>query len=761
MNDELRSGIPLAYARGYLRRGFRVVPVPEGQKAPVLKNWQHLCLTEADLPEYFSNRSNIGLLVGEPSGHLVDIDLDCPVARLLAADFLPETDLISGRPGSPKSHRWYISKIGTAKFIDPICEDRKKGTLVEIRSTGAQTVVPPSVHPSGEIYEWSSKGRPAEIDPIHLLAATRELAGCALLARHWTNGKRHELALALAGTLSRHGWSQDRVEHFIVYAARGAGDPEIDDRRKAVVTTAIRLTDGRDCKGIPSLRTLLPVAVVDKLLQWLDLEAGNCLVNSVGAKGKDEPESVPWPEVDPVALYGLAGDIVRAIEPHSEADPAALLLQTLVAFGNCVGRSPYFRVEGDRHHLNLSAVIVGVSSKARKGTSWGQVRRAFKSVDEDWISDCVQAGVSTGEGLIWAVRDPIEKKEPVKEKGRVTGYQTIIADHGVEDKRLLVQEPEFAKVLRVMAREGNTLSPVIRQAWDSGDLRVLTKTSAARATGAHISIVGHITAEELRRNLDETESANGFANRILWAQARRSKFLPEGGSLKESDLKPLQSRLSEAIQIARQCTEITRDEGARKLWCEVYRDLSSGYSGLFGAVTSRAEAQVLRLSCVYALLDGLHVIGRQHLEAAIAVWKYCEDSARFIFGQATGDRTADVILDALSEAGEQGLTKTQLSDLFSRKKQAAEINRALTLLQERGLINSRKEHTEGRSSLRYFLTSAEAKKAKEAKEAPDESMQAELSSLNSLNSPEVEVDVIAAERLAIQEEGYRCDEPVF
>jgi len=128
------------------------------------------------------------------------------------------------------------------------------------------------------------------------------------------------------------------------------------------------------------------------------------------------------------------------------------------------------------------------------------------------------------------------------------------------------------------------------------------------------------------------------------------------------------------------------------------------------------------------------VIKRQHLEAAIAVWKYCEDSARFIFGQATGDRTADAILDALSEAGEQGLTKTQLSDLFSRKKQAVEINRALTLLQERGLINSRKEHTEGRSSLRYFLTSAEAKKAKEVKETPDESVQAHLSSLNSLSS---------------------------
>src|SRR4029453_2896452 len=123
---------------------------------------------------------------------------------------------------------------------------------------------------------------------------------------------------------------------------------------------------------------------------------------------------------------------------------------------------------------------------------------------------CLTSGLSSGEGLIWAVRDPIEKQQPIKEGGRVVDYQLVTEDAGVTDKRLLVIESELASTLKVMAREGNTLSPVMRQAWDGHDLRTLTKSSSARATAPHISIIGHITRDELRRYLEATEAANGF-----------------------------------------------------------------------------------------------------------------------------------------------------------------------------------------------------------------------------------------------------------
>lgn len=224
-----------------------------------------------------------------------------------------------------------------------------------------------------------------------------------------------------------------------------------------------------------------------------------------------------WP--DPpgnAAYYGLAGDLVRAIEPHTEADPAALLVQFLSAFGNVIGRNSYFVAEDDKHFLNLFAVLVGNTSKGRKGTSWGRIRSLLGSVDADWLDNCLQSGLSSGEGLIWAVRDPIEKTEPIRDKRTITGYRNVITDPGIEDKRLLVVESEFASAIKSAAREGNTLSAVIRDAWDRGCLRSMVKNSPARASNAHVSIIGHITKDELRRYLDSTETANGFANRFLW-----------------------------------------------------------------------------------------------------------------------------------------------------------------------------------------------------------------------------------------------------
>jgi len=410
-----------------------------------------------------------------------------------------------------------------------------------------------------------------------------------------------------------------------------------------------------------------------------------------------------WPDpIAPEAFNGLAGEFIGMVMPHTEADSAALLLSFFVAFGNVVGRGAHFVADGAKHHTNLACVLVGRTARGRKGSSWAQVRRPFETVSSDWAANCIQFGLSSGEGLIWAVRDPIEKQEPVREKSRVVDYQTVVEDPGVTDKRLFIVEQEFASTLRVMGRDGNTLSPIIRQAWDSGDLRVLTKNSPAKATGAHISIIGHITRDEVLRYLDSTEAGNGFANRFLWVCARRSKLLPDGGQIQKVDFGPFLRRLAGAVEFARGVGEMKRDQAARGLWHDVYSDLCQEVPGLLGAVIARAEAQTMRLACSYALLDQSPLVRREHLEAALAVWSYCEASARFVFGEALGDPMADEILRLLRQSPD-GLTRTQISNHFGRNRAAADISRALGRLQEASLAVCLPDTgTGGRPAERWF-----------------------------------------------------------
>lgn len=408
-----------------------------------------------------------------------------------------------------------------------------------------------------------------------------------------------------------------------------------------------------------------------------------------------EPDAVTWPgALEDAAFYGVLGDVVRAVEPHSEADPAALLIQALVLFGNIVGASPHCYAGGARHQVNLFAALVGLSSKGRKGTAYNSIATPFRQVDPTLDDpERVGSGLSSGEGLIWSVRDAILK-------GRE------IVDPGVEDKRKLIVEGEFASVLKQLGREGNILSAIIRQAWDSGTLGTMTKTNQAKATGAHISIIGHVTKDELLRYLTATESGNGFGNRILWTCVRRSKFLPEGGELHLVDLSAVVNRLRSAVEFARRAGEVRRGPEARALWADVYPDLSEAPLGMFGAMTSRAEAQVLRLASIYALADCSDVVQVVHLRAALAVWLYCRDSAQFLFGSSIGDPVADEVALALQRAGADGMTRTEIRDYFGRNKNSADLGRALTLLQEHGRAHRQEDRSKpGRPVERWIRAS--------------------------------------------------------
>jgi hypothetical protein len=353
----------------------------------------------------------------------------------------------------------------------------------------------------------------------------------------------------------------------------------------------------------------------------------------------------------------------------------------LVLVGNLVGRSPHALVEGTKHHTNLFTVLVGATAKGRKGTSWDRILQVLPESSARWRKERILSGLSSGEGLIAAVQDG-KSGEP-------------------NEKRLLAFESEFSSVLTNIGREGNVLSAVLRSAWDSGNLQTLTKNSPALASGAHISLVGHITQEELVRCLTRTQAANGFGNRILWVATRRSQLLPDGGTLAPDVVAWIQARLDEVIRHGSGTGLLVRDSLARDLWEEVYEELSSERSGLAGALLSRGEAQVLRLSCIYALLDLASEVRPEHLRAALAVWRYLDASVLYIFDDALGNSVAQKIRVALAAAPE-GLTRQAIRDLFARHKGADEIETALAELEGRHLAWCRDETTPGRSAERWF-----------------------------------------------------------
>jgi hypothetical protein len=417
-----------------------------------------------------------------------------------------------------------------------------------------------------------------------------------------------------------------------------------------------------------------------------------------------------WPDpLAPEAFHGPAGEFVNLVAPHSEADLPALLLQYLSAAGNLFGYGAHVQVEGDQHPARLFVALVGESSKGRKGTAWSRVRQVCAKVDPDW-TERIGGGLASGEGPLWAVRDEIVKTVPVKEKGKATGrFVEEAVDPGVADKRLLIVETELSRHFDVMNRQGNTLSETVRRLWDGGVIRSMTKNSPVRATNPHVSLVGHVSRDELHRKMTDTEAANGWGNRILWVAVRRRQKLPFGGDLPYEDLLIMQQELAESVDEVRGWGEqrMTFAEDAAGLWADAYHgELSIDRTGMLGAITARAEAQTLRLAVTYALLDRSTQIELCHLRAALAVWKYSAASATWAFAGQLGDPLADTIRDALRRAAERGLSRAEIHGLLGRNQPADRIDAALTTLMVRGLARFEWEDTGGRPAQRWYAKGA-------------------------------------------------------
>lgn len=668
MDSRFNSTV-LRAARAYAARRWHIFPIRPGEKTPLTgRGFKDASVDSIQIERWWTRwpDANIGLDCGRAGVVVVDVDPrhggDEAWRKLIDEHGLEIEQTM--QIDTPRGGRHFYYKVDGQQI--------RNGTLgegVDVRGDGGYVVLPFSRTDKGRYtFPKTSKGSRIEIAPLpevlrRKLAAppkNQQTASGTQNGGRIPAGVRNRALASVAGAMRHYGASPEILEVGLLAINEACCDQPPGN---PVTATEVRR-----------------------------------IAASVGRYPMDASLVLYPTPLEPEAFYGLSGEIVRAVEPHTEADPAALLLQTLVAVGNVIGRRAHFLAGADYHALNEFAVMVGDTAKSRKGSSWGQTRRLFAQCGS-WTSR-ILSGLSTGEGLIWAVRDPIERREPIKESGRVTGYEVVVADEGVEDKRLLVFEPEFSRALRVMRREGNILSPLVRQAWDTGNLQVLTKTTPARSTGAHISIIGHVTKFELHRYISDTELVNGFGNRFLWCCTRRSKVLPEPGQPDTRGLAALEERLLKAVETGQRTDEIKRDADAREIWLAVYSDLSEGEPDLVGAVISRAEAHVMRLAGIYAVLDCSPIIRKEHLLAALAVWEYCEASARYIFGQHLGNPVGDRILAALRQRP-GGMTRTEIGDLFGQHLRAADLDFALRQLSDRGLAHSSSETTGGRAAERW------------------------------------------------------------
>jgi hypothetical protein len=420
-----------------------------------------------------------------------------------------------------------------------------------------------------------------------------------------------------------------------------------------------------------------------------------------------------WPVLDDAALFGLAGDAVRMLGPHTEADRVALLASLLSEFGAMLNRSPHLVLDGTYHPLLLWFILVGKSSKSRKGTADKRIHGLCKLAEPAWERGEYKGTLSSGEGLAFAIRDPQFREEPVKEKGSPTGDTIkLCVDSGVEDKRLFLVQPEFGAVLRVMAREGNSLSGVLRDGWDGMDLAPMTKSNRVKATHPHVGIVGHVTTDELRRNLTDTEMSNGFGNRFIFLAVRRSQELPFGSTPDHKIFSSVAARIGKALQHGRATGQLTLTPAACEAWKAIYHDLSRDRPGLTGSLLGRAEAQVMRLSALYALLDQKAEIDSPHLGAAVALWEYAEQSTAMIFGDSTGDFVADTILQAVRAAG--ALSDSEISAKFSRNVDATRLQQAKATLLEYGLLSHTEVETDGRTKQVWSPVTKQTKETKKA-----------------------------------------------
>lgn len=727
-----------------------VPPRDDGSKRPIeaWKDYQIERPTREQMGVWFGNsRTGIGFVCGAVSGNLelFEFDDEPTYAALLAlADEAGLEDLVrriedgylEATPGGGVHWFYRCDEIaGNTKLArrrktpeEMTGPDDKIKVLIETRGEGGYAVVAPSngvVHPSGLPYRLLAGGpdriatiTPAERESLWELARSFDRMPRNVVVDRtdaqdpgWVTrpGDAFATSTDWAEILEPHGWTRVFAKGDTTYWRRPG---------KTHGVSASTNHAGSDLLYVFSTSTVLDAergygkfAAVAMLEHAGDFKAAARALHDEGYGEKEttpqadvvtewtpQPEKL-WPTpMGVAAFHGLAGEIVTAMDPYTEADPHALLVSVLTAFGCQLGPGPHMMIGATQHAPRLFVLMLGRSSWARKGSSWDPVRAIVVASEGEFVPR-MQSGLSSGEGLIAAVRDP--------KYGLVKGA-LVMTEPGIEDKRLLVVETEFGAVLTRLKRDTNTLSAVIRAAWDGGDLRVATKEPLV-ATAPHVALIAHITPAELREKLASGDISNGMANRFLPVLIRRARRLPRPDPLDGPVLMGLATRWRNAVQVARKIGRVGWSDEAGQQWDVVYARLAPEKESQVADLTARAAPIICRVAMLYALLDGVALIEPAHLAAALEVWQYAVRGVEYLFGDTTSAKNSDQILRHLHRLPAHEMDAADIYKLFSGRIVQYEVYEAMEELEALGLVTYRRELTLGRSRHIWTLAKKESR----------------------------------------------------
>jgi hypothetical protein len=630
----------------YLRCGFVPIPVPRlgDWKGPNLPGWQKLRPTPEELDILFPNGEslNVGLLLGEPSGGLIDVDLDWQEAVVVGPFFLPATGRVSGRRGKPKSHFWYRSDRPPNKasdpYDDPVAADSEKKRIVELRSTGGQTVVPPSIHKEGDPIVWHAFDEPAAVDVEELRRDVRRVAAAALLARHWpVEGGRQDSALSLAGGLARAGWNGVAIENFVRAVVTAAGDlDEVKMRCNVGERTAEKVKQGAKVWGWPKLAELLGhngTAVVERVCAWLGIRFEK---NDTKTKAPLRPPDPyrPFPVEalpEPIRTFVVQGAAALG------CDPAYLALPALSVAASLIGNSRVIRLKRNWHEpavvwsgiVGDSGTLKSPAVSATLNPLYRLQKRLLKTFNTD-LAKYQEDLEAYNERKRKAKKEEREFTEEPPEKPSlarvVTGDITVekLAQL-LEDnpKGLLVGRDELGGWLgsftRYKGKAGGSDLPNWLEMSRAGTIQVDRKTGDRPTlfiTYAAVSITGGIQPGALARALTPEYMEVGLGARILMAMPPK---LPKRWSEVEIDL-DVQEAYENLLDALR---DLQMDKGrdgdrepfpvrmtpeAKAAWVSFYGEWAQAQANVEGelaAAYSKLEGYTARLALLHHVVSNV------------------------------------------------------------------------------------------------------------------------------------------------------------